>query len=101
MSKIVEIPIDWAEAYGWKCAFCGGEIDHLHEEPDKEAGTTDDSYTCQDKGGEMCDHAYFVVRWSNTKRDPSNGDALTLCRFIEIDIDERYVNKKEHSKWTE
>jgi hypothetical protein len=85
MSEIISIKIDWAEVYGWKCPFCGGEIDHLNQEDDEDGGYADDSYTCQDKGGEMCEHAYFMVRWSLTKRG-DNGDAKTLRRWIDVEI---------------
>lgn len=94
---MLTIDIDWEDAYGWYCCFCGGEIDHLHEDRDESAGYTDDSYSCQDKGGLMCGDAYFVVRWSNTQRG-DNGDALTLKRFIEVEIDDKYINAPEKSE---
>ena len=88
-AEIVRLNIDWAEAYGWKCPFCGGEIDHLDEDRDHQAGYAEDSYTCQTKGGDLCESAYFVVRWSLIRKG-DNGDALTLARWIEIEVDERY-----------
>lgn len=61
--RLISINIDWADAYGWECPFCHGELDHLDEERDEEAGTADDSYTCQQQGSSMCKNAYFMS-WS-------------------------------------
>jgi len=94
---IVQLMIDWAEAYGWKCPFCGGEIDHLSEDYDEDSGYADDSYQCQDKGGEMCDSAYFMVRFSLVKRG-ANGDALTLVRWIDVEIAEQYATEARKRK---
>lgn len=94
MSILLRLNIDWADAYGWKCAFCGGDIDHLSEERDQELGYADDSYTCQDKSGELCESVYFMVRWSLSKRG-NNGDALTLSRWIEIEVGETYISNPD------
>ncbi len=94
MSMLLSLPIDWAEAFDWKCPFCGGEIDHLDQNPDEDRGVVDDSYSCQENGGDLCEHAYFMVRWSLV-RDGDNGDALTLARWIDIEIDEQYITDPE------
>lgn len=86
--QTVKIAIDWADAYGWKCAFCGGDIDHLHSE--KGDGYTDDAYNCQEQNGPMCDQTYFMVRWSHSRRAP-NGDALTLMRWMEVEAEDEYI----------
>lgn len=91
---IVKIGIDWADAYGWQCPYCCGEIDHLSDE-DNGDGTVDASYNCQSprhEQGELCAKSYFVVRFDK-KRRGDNGDSLTLERFIEIEVDERYVTE--------
>lgn len=84
MSSIVKLEIDWADAFGWECPLCGGEIDHLDQD-DSEAAYSEDSYRCQEKNGGLCAKAYFMVRWSRTKRG-DNGDALTLKRWIEFEV---------------
>jgi hypothetical protein len=94
-ATIVKVPIDWADAFGWQCPFCCADVDHLHDE-DNGDGTINASYTCQaprHEQGELCGRSYFVVRF-DTNRSSSNGDALTLERFIEIEIGEQYVNKE-------
>ena len=93
-TKIVKVGIDWADAYGWQCPFCGADIDHLSDEENDE-GTIDSSYTCQaprNEQSDMCGNSYMVVRY-DPKRRGDNGDALTIERFIEIWVDERYINK--------
>lgn len=85
MSKLVQINIDWADEFGWHCSLCGGEIDHLDEERNNEEGYSDDTYRCVDKGGDLCDRAYFMVRWSHKQRG-DNGDSLTLKRWLEVEF---------------
>jgi hypothetical protein len=81
--QIDQIDIDWADAFGWVCPFCGGEIDHLDDEENEDEGYTEDSYTCQDKKGPMCDHAYFVRRYTSNGGDD-------LCKYILIHVPEEY-----------
>lgn len=88
-NTLIDLGIDWADAYGWVCPFCGGDIDHLHQQD--EDTYTDDSYTCQQKTSDMCKTSYMMVRWSRTETDPSNGDALTLKRWIQIEVNEQYI----------
>lgn len=94
MKVSLSINIDWAKAYGWRCPFCRSEIDHLNEERNEAAGYTDDSYWCPDRRGAMCEDAFFMVRWSHTERG-ANGDAKTLRRWIEVELDAECVNKDE------
>lgn len=94
MIENIQINIDWAEAYGWKCPFCGGDIDHSHEERDEEEGYADDNYACQQEGSELCEYASFMVRWSLVRKG-ANGDALTLARWIDLAVDERYITDPE------
>lgn len=85
MSEIVKLEIDWAEEFGWKCPLCGGEIDHHSEKDNLAEKIVDDSYQCQDKGGGLCERAYFMVQYSLVERG-DNGDALTLKRWIEFEV---------------
>lgn len=40
----------------------------------------------------------FTVRWSLVRRDhDGNGDALTLARWIDLEVDERYVVDPEQA----
>lgn len=81
---VVGLPVDWVEHNGWKCLFCGGDIDHFDTD-DREQKYADDSYKCEDKGHLLCESAYFMVRWSKERRG-ENGDALTLAHWVEIEF---------------
>lgn len=91
MAELLVLEIDWAEAFEWVCPFCGGDIDHLDDDEQGD-GIVHSSYTSQDNGGPMCERAYLVLSFDRNRRG-DNGDALTLKRWIEIEIDGRYVNK--------
>lgn len=95
MSKLMyDIQIDFADAIGWECPFCGGEIDHLCQDDYPDLGYNEDSYNCQEPKGYMCENAYMVVRWSRSKRG-DNGDALTLKRYITVSVEKKHINEDE------
>lgn len=81
---LFQLPVDWAEHDGWRCLFCKGDLDYHSEQAHQLY--VDTSWRCTDKQHILCNQTYFMVRHSTTRKG-LNGDALTIARWIEFDMD--------------